>query len=286
MLRLAHFVTHPIQYFAPLYRALAGTGGVELKVFFGSRHGVQPSYDAGFGRAVQFDTPLLEGYASEFLANRVNSSLTARRPGLFSPTVKDKETYTVVAPAGLKRISAVRLETLPHPSLPKEGSGRDANGNLMIIDTRTVQTNGNRNDCQTGTNGTVSDIVFGRTGTNNCQYSGRSDRRANDGVWRQVGQGRNNNSIYERRTVDRNGNVVVQRGRRNSNGSFTVLSTRTVSNNRNVNGNNGSWNRGHGDDDDDDNNSQWDNRRGNSDDHYDKSERKGNGKGKGKKGRD
>jgi hypothetical protein len=163
---------------------------------------------------------------------------------------------------------------------------RDANGNLRIIDTRTVQTNGNRNDCQNGTNSTVGDIVFGRTGTNNnCQYNGSSNRRANDGVWRQVGQGRNNNSIYERRTVDGNGNVVVQRGRRNSNGSFTVLSTRTIGNNRNVNRNNGSYNRGRGDDDENDNR-QWDNRHGDSDDHYDTSERKDHGKGKGKKGRD
>ena len=161
---------------------------------------------------------------------------------------------------------------------------RDANGNLRIIDTRTVQTNGNRNDCQTGTN-TVGDIVFGRTGANNCQYNGGSDRRSADGVWRQVGQGRNNNSIYERRTIDRNGNVVVQRGRRNSNGSFTILSTRTISNNRNVNRSNGSYNRGRGDDDENDNR-QWDNRRGDSDERYNKSERNDNGKGKGKKGRD
>lgn len=163
---------------------------------------------------------------------------------------------------------------------------RDANGNLRIIDTRTVQTNGNRNDCQTGTNSTVGDIVFGRTGTNNCQYNGgRTDRRAADGVWRQVGQGRNNNSIYERRTVDGYGNVVVQRARRNSDGSFRVLSTRTIGNNRNANGRNGSYNRGQGDDDDDDNR-QMDNRRGDSDERYDNSERKGNGHGKGKKGRD
>jgi hypothetical protein len=163
---------------------------------------------------------------------------------------------------------------------------RDANGNFTILSTRTVQANGNRNDCQNGTNSTVGDIVFGRNGTNNnCQYNGGTNRRATDGVWRQVGQGRDNNSIYERRTVDGNGNVVVQRGRRNSNGTFTILSTRTIRNNRNVNGNNGSYNRGR-DDDDENDNRQWDNRRGDSDERYDRSERKGKGKGKGKKDRD
>lgn len=165
---------------------------------------------------------------------------------------------------------------------------RDANGNFRILDTRTVQTNGSRNDCQVGTN-TVGDIVFGRTGTNNCQYNGSSNRRAADGVWRQVGQGRNNNSIYQRRTIDANGNVVVQRGRRNPNGTFTILSTRTVNNNGRASGsrnvNNGSWNRGHGDNDDDDN-SQWDSRRGNDDNRSGNSEHKGHGRGKGEKGRD
>jgi hypothetical protein len=166
---------------------------------------------------------------------------------------------------------------------------RDANGNFRILNSRTVQTNGSRNDCQTGTN-TVGDIVFGRTGANNCQYNGQSNgSRSADGVWRQVGQGRNNNSIYERRTIDANGNVVVQRARRNPNGSFTILSTRVADNNsrasRSRNVNNGSWN-GNGNDDGDDNNSQLDNRRGNDDNRYDNSERNDRGRGKGKKGRD
>jgi hypothetical protein len=166
---------------------------------------------------------------------------------------------------------------------------RDANGNFRILNSRTVQTNGSRNDCQTGTN-TVGDIVFGRTGASNCQYNGQSNaRRSADGVWRQVGQGRSNNSVYERRSIDANGNVVVQRARRNPNGSFTILSTRVADNSsrasRSGNVNNGSWNR-NGDGDDDENNSQLDNRRGNDDDRYDNSERNDRGKGKGKKGRD
>lgn len=69
MLRLAHLVTHPIQYFAPLYRALAEEPGVELTVLFGSRHGCEPSLDQDFGRAIRFDVPLLDGYSHEFLPN-------------------------------------------------------------------------------------------------------------------------------------------------------------------------------------------------------------------------
>ena len=107
-------------------------------------------------------------------------------------------------------------------------ASRDVNGNFRILNTRTVRNDNNR-DCQTaGTNGTVGDIIFGRNGTTDCSNN-RGDRRAVDGVWRQVGQGRNNNSVYERRTLDANGNVVVQKGRRNSNGTFTILRDRRAS---------------------------------------------------------
>ncbi len=37
---------------------------------------------------------------SEFLANRVASKVTARRPGIFSPTIKDKDTQTILVSDG------------------------------------------------------------------------------------------------------------------------------------------------------------------------------------------
>ncbi len=40
--------------------------------------------------------------------------------------------YTVTAPATLPRITAVRLEALPDPSLPKGGPGRDVYGNFQV----------------------------------------------------------------------------------------------------------------------------------------------------------
>ena len=70
MIRLAHIVTHPIQYFAPLYRELVARDDIALTVFFGSRHGIQPSFDKGFGQEIQFNVPLLGGYESHFLENR------------------------------------------------------------------------------------------------------------------------------------------------------------------------------------------------------------------------
>jgi hypothetical protein len=101
---------------------------------------------------------------------------------------------------------------------------RDSRGNMSIISSNTI---GNRNDRNTNcaytqSTNSVGDIIFGRANTNvNCDDVGNRV----DGGWYQVGQGRNNNSIYERRVRDRNGNLVIQRARRNPNGTFTILNT-------------------------------------------------------------
>lgn len=68
-IRLGYLTSHPIQYQAPLFRALAKTPSVELEVLFCDQHGVGESFDPGFGRVVKFDTPLLDGYAHRFLRN-------------------------------------------------------------------------------------------------------------------------------------------------------------------------------------------------------------------------
>ncbi len=65
--RLAYLVSHPIQYQAPLLRRIAQDPGIDLTVLFGSDFSVRGYKDHGFGVEVSWDTPLLEGYRSEFL---------------------------------------------------------------------------------------------------------------------------------------------------------------------------------------------------------------------------
>jgi hypothetical protein len=86
-----------------------------------------------------------------------------------------------------------------------------------------------RNDCTySRTTSTVGDIIFGRTNlATNC----RDVYSREDGAWYQVGRGRDNNSIYERRVRDGNGNLVIQRARRNPNGTFTILRSRVATSN-------------------------------------------------------
>jgi hypothetical protein len=108
---------------------------------------------------------------------------------------------------------------------------RDSRGNMSIISTNTIAgtNNSNNSNCAyTQSTNTVGDIIFGRSNNNvNCDDNGN---RIDNG-WYQVGNGRNNNSVYERRVTDSNGNLVIQRARRNPNGSFTIISTRSANSN-------------------------------------------------------
>ncbi len=75
--RLAIFDTHPIQYFAPLWRRMAATPGLEVVVHFFSDHSVRGGIDPGFGVPVAWDIPLTEGYEHRFITR--NADVTRPR---------------------------------------------------------------------------------------------------------------------------------------------------------------------------------------------------------------
>lgn len=66
-MRVACLATHPIQYQAPLFRHIANSGLVDLSVVFLSDMSVRGYRDRGFGTALRWDVPLLEGYSCSFL---------------------------------------------------------------------------------------------------------------------------------------------------------------------------------------------------------------------------
>jgi len=75
--RLAIVTTHPIQYYAPVFRTLAQYPDIELRVFYTwSQAATSGMFDPGFGTNVNWDIPLLDGYAYQFVEN------VASRPGL------------------------------------------------------------------------------------------------------------------------------------------------------------------------------------------------------------
>ncbi len=67
--RLAVWITHPIQYQAPLFRKLAQHPQIDLTVYYGSDHGSVNRIDPEFGVSFQWDIPLLEGYRYKILRN-------------------------------------------------------------------------------------------------------------------------------------------------------------------------------------------------------------------------
>ncbi len=74
--RLAVLSTHPIQYQAPWFRALAAQPGASLEVLFCHKATPREQAAAGFGVEFDWDVSLVEGYAHSFLRN------VARQPGL------------------------------------------------------------------------------------------------------------------------------------------------------------------------------------------------------------
>lgn len=73
-MRLAVIASHPVQYYAPLFRAL--TDHLDLTVFYAHRVTQADQAKAGFGVGFDWDIDLLAGYRHEFLTN------VARKPGL------------------------------------------------------------------------------------------------------------------------------------------------------------------------------------------------------------
>jgi hypothetical protein len=85
--RLAVLTSHPIQYQAPLFRALASQSEIDLHVFFCCRWGVEQYRDPGFGVSFSWDTPLLYGYNATFLHNLSPCPGPAQFLGIVNPGI-------------------------------------------------------------------------------------------------------------------------------------------------------------------------------------------------------
>lgn len=86
-MRLGVLATHPIQYHAPLYRALAER--IDLEVYFAHEQTAQGQAKAGFGVAFEWDVPLLNGYSYQFLKNRAKNPDVSTIAGCHTPEIAD-----------------------------------------------------------------------------------------------------------------------------------------------------------------------------------------------------
>lgn len=86
---MLYFLSHPIQYFSPLFKTLAKD--IDLEVCYYSDVSLQNNKDVGFGTNIKWDVPLLEGYKSSVLNNwRKTRPMNNQFWDVFNPAVIKK----------------------------------------------------------------------------------------------------------------------------------------------------------------------------------------------------
>lgn len=88
MKRLAIVVTHPIQYYAPVFGLLTQRGKVKVKVFYTWGNQSQTQFDPGFDKNVSWDIPLLDGYEYTFVKNTSSNPGSHHFWGIINPQLK------------------------------------------------------------------------------------------------------------------------------------------------------------------------------------------------------
>ena len=98
--KLAVLTSHPIQYQAPLFKLLAQHQEIDLLVYFCWKFGAEKTYDVQFGKDIEWDIPLLEGYKYQFFKNfslRPSSDFWGQiNPGIVVELIKNRPNAVLV----------------------------------------------------------------------------------------------------------------------------------------------------------------------------------------------
>lgn len=86
-MRLAIVTTHPIQYYAPVFKLLDQRGKIIIKVFYTWGEKAMDKHDPGFNKEVTWDIPLLEGYEYEWVDNISNDAGSHHFNGIINPNI-------------------------------------------------------------------------------------------------------------------------------------------------------------------------------------------------------
>lgn len=87
MKRLAIVTTHPIQYYAPIFKLLHERGHIAVKVFYTWGEAALQKYDPGFQKQVEWDIPLLDGYPYEWAVNTAADPGSHHFKGIVTPAL-------------------------------------------------------------------------------------------------------------------------------------------------------------------------------------------------------
>ncbi len=89
--KVAIITSHPIQYNAPMFRLLTERGHLDARVFYSWGTSVlENKFDPGFGKVIEWDIPLLEGYEYEFLRNISGDPGTSHFNGIINPDLVER----------------------------------------------------------------------------------------------------------------------------------------------------------------------------------------------------
>jgi glycosyltransferase involved in cell wall biosynthesis len=83
--RVLAVAAHPVQYMSPIFRRMAAHPALDLHVAYCSLRGAEAGHDPEFGASIQWDVPLLDGYAWTQVANRGSGAESFF--GLFNPGI-------------------------------------------------------------------------------------------------------------------------------------------------------------------------------------------------------
>ena len=85
MKKLAIIITHPIQYYAPVFKLLHEREQIEIKVYYTWGEKALNKYDPGFHKVIAWDIPLLEGYPYEWVKNTADEPGSHHYKGIVNP---------------------------------------------------------------------------------------------------------------------------------------------------------------------------------------------------------
>jgi len=107
----AYILTHPIQYYAPVFQHMEREAPGGCEVLYCSGELASSHAEAGFGVPYRWDVPLLEGYRFRFLKNCAKTPSTSSFGGLDNPELSRiiaSRTYSAVVVNGWHFKSAWR----------------------------------------------------------------------------------------------------------------------------------------------------------------------------------
>lgn len=76
--KIVFILTHPIQYFSPLFKFISEKQYFDCEAWYLDTHGLNNEEDKQFGTNIKWDIPLLEGYTYRFVKNN------SPKPGIYT----------------------------------------------------------------------------------------------------------------------------------------------------------------------------------------------------------